>query len=99
VSALAAPRSPSALSSARARYRNAFTTSGTKDDPTDAELALELLLRHPDKLARLEPDSVPLRTLRRLVEARRALVQDRVRLTNRITALKTYFPSSPRLVP
>jgi transposase len=76
-----------------ARYREAFTTSGAKDDPTDAEFALELLLRHPDKLTRLEPESVPMRSLRRLVEARRTLVQDRVRLTNRITAaLKAYFP-------
>ena len=34
-----------------------------------------------------------MRTLRRLVEARRTLVQDRVRITNRITAaLKAYFP-------
>jgi transposase len=76
-----------------ARYRETFTTSGAKDDPTDAEFALELLLRHPDKLTRLEPESVPMRSLRRLVEARRTLVQDRVRLTNRITAaLKAYFP-------
>jgi transposase len=76
-----------------ARYRETFTTSGAKDDPTDAEFALELLLRHPDKLTRLEPESVPMRTLRRLVEARRTLVDDRVRLTNRITAaLKAYFP-------
>jgi len=76
-----------------ARYRETFTTSGAKDDPTDAEFALELLLRHPDKLTPLEPESVPMRSLRRLVEARRTLVQDRVRLTNRITAaLKAYFP-------
>jgi transposase len=76
-----------------ARYRAAFTTSGAKDDPTDAEFALELLLRHPDKLTRLEPESVPMRSLRHLVEARRTLVQDRVRITNRITAaLKAYFP-------
>jgi transposase len=76
-----------------ARYRETFTTSGAKDDPTDAEFALELLLCHPDKLTRLEPESVPMRSLRRLVEARRTLVQDRVRITNRITAaLKAYFP-------
>lgn len=75
-----------------ARYREAFTTSGAKDDPTDAEFALELLLRHPDKLTQLEPESVPMRTLRRLVEARHTLVQDRVGVTNRITAaLKAYF--------
>ena len=37
--------------------------------------------------------SPEMRVLRRLVEARRALVQDRVRLTNRLTfALKAYFP-------
>lgn len=38
-----------------ARYRSAFTTSRAKDDPTDAAIALELLLRHPDKLTKLEP--------------------------------------------
>jgi transposase len=76
-----------------ARYRSAFTTSRAKDDPTDAEFALELLLRHPEKLSPLEPESVPMRSLRRLVEARRTLVDDRVRITNRITAaLKAYFP-------
>jgi transposase len=76
-----------------ARYRNAFTTSRAKDDPTDAEFALELLLCHPEKLSPLEPESVPMRSLRRLVEARRTLVDDRVRITNRITAaLKAYFP-------
>jgi transposase len=76
-----------------ARYRLAFTPSRAKDDPTDAELALEVLLRHPDKLKRLEPESPAMRSLRRLVEARRSLVEDRTRLTNRITsALKAYFP-------
>ncbi|HVZ35972.1 MAG TPA: transposase, partial [Polyangiaceae bacterium] len=76
-----------------ARYRNAFTPSRAKDDPTDAEFALELLLRHPEKLSRLEQESIPMRTLRRLVETRRALVDGRVRITNRlIAALKAYFP-------
>ena len=83
------PVQPSML----ARYRLAFTPSRAKDDPTDAELALELLLRHPDRLERLEPESPAMRSLRRLVEARRSLVEDRTRLTNRITsALKAYFP-------
>jgi transposase len=76
-----------------ARYRKAFTPSRAKDDPTDAELALELLLRHPDKFSRLEPESGPMRTLRQLVQDRRALVDDRVRVTNRLIAsLKAYFP-------
>jgi transposase len=83
------PVNPSTL----ARYRKAFSPSGAKDDPTDAQIALELLLRHRDKLSPLEPDSVALRTLRRLVIVRRELVEDRVRLTNRITSsLKQYFP-------
>jgi transposase len=76
-----------------ARYRLAFTPSRAKDDPTDAELALELLLRYPEKLPRLEPESVAMRSLRRLVETRRRLVHDRVQITNRLTsALKAYFP-------
>jgi transposase len=76
-----------------ARYRLAFTPSRAKDDPTDAELALDVLLRHPDKLQRLEPESAAMRSLRRLVQERRSLVEDRTRITNRITsALKAYFP-------
>jgi hypothetical protein len=76
-----------------ARYRLAFTPSRAKDDPTDAELALELLLRYPEKLPRLEPESVAMRSLRRLVETRRRLVHDRVQIINRLTsALKAYFP-------
>ena len=76
-----------------ANYRKAFTPSGAKDDPTDAELALDLLCRHPQRLKPLAPQSAPLRALQQLVEQRRRLVADRVRLTNRITgALKNYFP-------
>lgn len=76
-----------------ARYRSAFRPSGAKDDPTDAEVILELLMRHRDKLERLQPERDEVRQLRRLVELRRDLVHDRTRLTNRITdALKTYFP-------
>jgi transposase len=76
-----------------ARYRAAFTPSRAKDDPTDAEIALELLVRHRDKLKRLEPERPAMRALRRLVEARRDLVHERTRLTNRVTnALKAYFP-------
>ena len=76
-----------------ARYRSAFRPSGAKDDPTDAEVILELLVRHRDKLQRLQPERPVVRSLRRLVETRRDLVHDRTRLTNRITdALKSYFP-------
>ena len=33
-----------------ARYRRAFTQSRAKDDPSDAEVLLDLLQRHPAKL-------------------------------------------------
>ena len=83
------PVNPSTL----AKYRRAFVPSGAKDDPTDAALALELLRCHPEKLAPLRRESDDMRALRRLVEARRDLVQDRVRVTNRLTyTLKDYFP-------
>src|SRR5712691_11222660 len=76
-----------------ARYREAFTPSGAKDDPTDAALQVELLLKHRDKLTPLAPQSPAMRALEQLVEHRRRLVGDKVRLTNRLTsALKNYFP-------
>ena len=83
------PVNPSTL----AKYRRAFTPSRAKDDPTDAAIALELLRRHPEKLKPLRRECPDMRALRRLVEARRDLVQDRVRITNRLTfTLKAYFP-------
>jgi transposase len=76
-----------------ARYREAFTTSRAKDDPSDAQLQLELLLKHRDKLSRLEPQSAEMRALSQLVEDRRVLINDKVRLLNRLTsALKNYYP-------
>jgi transposase len=76
-----------------AKYREAFTPSRAKDDPSDAELQLELLVKHRDKLQQLSPQSTTMRTLDHLVEFRRRLVEDKVRLTNRLTsALKNYFP-------
>src|SRR5215471_7656123 len=76
-----------------AKYREAFTPSRAKDDPSDAELQVELLLKHRDKLTPLSPQSPTRRALAQLVEYRRRLVGDKVRLTNRLTsALKNYFP-------
>jgi len=76
-----------------ARYREAFTPSRAKDDPTDAELQLELLLTHRDKLQPLQPQSPAMRALEQLVEHRRRVVGDKVRITNRLTStLKNYFP-------
>src|SRR4029453_15573337 len=76
-----------------ARYREAFTPSRAKDDPTDAELQLALLLTHRDKLQPLQPQNPAMRALAQLVEHRRRVVGDKVRLTNRLTStLKNYFP-------
>src|SRR5215831_9880605 len=76
-----------------ARYREAFTPSRAKDDPTDAELQLELLLTHRDKLHPLTPQSATMRARTQLVEHRRRVVSDKVRITNRLTStLKNYFP-------
>ena len=76
-----------------AKYRETFTPSRAKDDPTDAELAVDLILRHPEHFKPLKPQSVEMRTLTSLVEQRRTLVNDRVRITNRLRyALKQYYP-------
>src|SRR4030095_8319853 len=76
-----------------ARYREAFTPRRAKDDPTDAELQLELLLTHRDKLQPLNPQSPTMRALEQLVAHRRRVVGDKVRITNRLTrTLKNYFP-------
>ena len=73
-----------------AKYREAFTPSRAKDDPTDAELQVEILLKHRDKLTPLSPQSPTMRTFAPLVEHRRRLVGDQVRRTNRLTsALKS----------
>ncbi len=83
------PVNPSML----AKYREAFKPSGAKDDPTDAGLAIDLVLRHRERFKPLLPQSIEMRALGRLVEKRRRLVEDRLRFSNRITStLKEYFP-------
>src|SRR5207249_3305776 len=63
-----------------ARYRDALRPSGAKDDPDDAALVLELLLRHRDRLRLWKADDARTRQLRLLVEYRRKLVDDRTAL-------------------
>ena len=78
-----------------ARLRESFTPSGAKDDQPDADLLLDLLRRHRDRLRPLEPDTVPTRTLELLVEQRRKMVDEKTRQKNRLTAeLKLYFPQA-----
>ena len=83
------PLNPTTL----AKYREAFTPSRAKDDPSDAVYAAELLMKHTDRLKAWHPDDEETRTLRYLVEHRRRLAGDCTRLTNRMTSLlKCYFP-------
>jgi transposase len=76
-------------------YRDAIHPSGAKDDPVDAELLLQFLRLHQDRLKPWIPDEPETRLLLRLVEFRRKMVGKRVRLTNELTQrLKEYFPAA-----
>jgi transposase len=75
------------------RYRKALHVSGAKDDPTDADLLLDLLSLHRDKLRRLTPDTPLTRSLQRLTRQRREAVAHRTRFNNQLKhLLKEYFP-------
>ncbi len=76
-----------------ANLRQAFFPSGAKDDPPDAALLLDLLMRHRDRLRPLELDTDQTRRLQFLVEQRRKLVDEKTRQKNRLTnPLKLYYP-------
>jgi len=82
-----------------AKYREAFVSSGAKDDPTDAGLLLDYVLRHREQLRAWLPDSPETRELQLLVEARRDAVDQRTRISNQLTAaLKLYFPQALTLI-
>src|SRR5436309_8368536 len=81
-----------------ARYREAFTHSRAKDDPTDADFLCELVSLHREQLQPWQPDDVCTRKLRHLTQARRSSVNMRTRLSNQLKALlKTYFPQALEL--
>src|SRR4029077_10857322 len=76
-----------------AKMRAALYPSGVKDDPRDADLLLDVLLKHREKLRRLLPDTEATRRVQNLVEERRKLVDERTEQSNRLTShLKIYFP-------
>ena len=78
-----------------AKYRQAFSPGGAKDDPTDAAFILDLLRHHQDKIAVWLPDDQETRALRQLTESRRGLVSMRIQVSNQLTAnLKNYFPQA-----
>lgn len=77
------------------RFRQTFAPSGAKDDPVDAGLLLEILVKHRDRLRAWQPDDADTRALRRLTEHRRKTVDQKTKLTQELTALlKDYFPQA-----
>ena len=77
------------------KYREAFVTSRAKDDAKDADYQADLLLTHHAKLKPWAPEDSATRAVQQRVYHRRAVVDERTGLTNRLTALlKQYFPQA-----
>ena len=87
------PIHPTSLSN----YRKSFSPSGAKSDPVDGDLILDFLLKHPEQLRCLRPDTVETRSLQFLTEERRKLVdQHTAVLLSLIHWLKQVFPQIVR---
>lgn len=77
------------------KYREAFVTSRAKDDTRDAEYLADLLLHHHAQLPVWAPEDSATRALQQLVCHRRAVVDERTALSNRLIALlKQYYPQA-----
>jgi len=77
------------------KYRETFVTSRAKDDGKDARYLAQLLLTHPNQFQAWQPPDSRTRLLQQLVAHRRAVVDERTALTNRLQGLlKTYFPQA-----
>ena len=82
-----------------ARFREALYPSRSKDDLVDADLLLELLVKHREHLRPWQPDTVQTRQLALLNEQRRHFVDNRTGLTNQLLShLKAVFPQAPKLL-
>jgi transposase len=76
-----------------AKYREAFKSSGAKDDGNDSGFILDILTRHRDKLTPWKIEDDTTRMLQILTEKRRNAINERTRLSNRLKAvLKQYYP-------
>jgi len=92
---VAYPINPKSL----ARFREVLYPSRSKDDPIDADLLLDLLVKHRDHLRPWQPDTIETRQLALLNEQRRHFVDHRTRLTNELLShLKAIFPQAVQLV-
>ena len=80
------------------KYREAFVTSRAKDDGKDAYYLAQILLHHPDQFKPWVAQDSQTRLLQQLVAHRRAVVDERTALTNRLQALlKAYYPQALEL--
>lgn len=74
-------------------YRKAFSPSGAKDDPTDAELLCQFVRLHHERLHPWLADDEQTRKLGLLCEKRRQAVDSRTALSNQLKSeLKQYYP-------
>lgn len=81
-----------------AKFRQAFKSSGAKNDPLDTDQILEILTKHLERLKPLKPDTQESRLLARLVEDRRKTVDLRTSHSQAAQAsLKEYFPQAIEL--
>lgn len=80
-----------------ANYRKSFSPSGAKSDPVDGDLILDYLVKHPEQLRGLQPDTVATRSLQFLTSERRALVDQHTAVVQSLTHwLKQVFPQVVR---
>lgn len=78
-----------------AQFRLALYPSGAKSDPRDTSAVMQLLRYHRGSLRRQDPDTPGTRLMKMFAEQRRELVDEKTRLSNRMTALlKIYFPQA-----
>jgi transposase len=82
-----------------AKFREAFKSSGAKNDPLDTDQILQILTKHRELLKPLNPDTEETRLLARLVEDRRKAVDLRTSHIQALSAaLKEYFPQALELL-
>jgi len=82
-----------------AKFREAFKSSGAKNDPLDTDQILQILTKHRERLKPLNADTEETRLLARLVEDRRKAVDLRTSHIQALTAaLKEYFPQAIELL-
>jgi transposase len=92
---VAYPVNPKSL----APFRQALYPSRSQNDPVDADLLLELIRKHRDRLRPWRPDTVPTRQIALANEQRRHFIDPRTALTNPLSAhLQAIFPQALQLV-